>query len=86
MLQKLTYIVLKIKYSHSRQGEACKGKIVLGKTPRRLTLRRVRLQAVLDTFGSAVNLIVDFAECKPAWSSTPLSVRRFWIFENIRNF
>ena len=36
-----------------------------GKTLPWLTLRGVRLHSVLDTFGSAVNLIVDSVRCQP---------------------
>ena len=49
----LGYVAIVQKYFrnflvfHSRQGEACKDKIVPGKTPFRLTLRGVRLYAVL---------------------------------------
>ena len=47
----------------ARQGEACKDKIVPGKTPRRLTLCRVRLRAVFVTFRFSENVIVDSAQC-----------------------
>ena len=44
-------------------GETSKDKIVPGKTPCRLTLRGVRLHAVLVTFGFSENLNVDSAQC-----------------------
>ena len=40
----------KKKYSLSRQGEACKDKMDASKTPRSVSLRGVRLRAVLVNF------------------------------------
>ena len=43
----LVYVEIVHKYFLSRQGEACKYKIDTGKTPRSVSLRGVRLCAVL---------------------------------------
>ena len=57
------YIFNFFLFFHSRQEEACKDKIFHSKTLRRLTLRGVRLRAVLVTFGSSEHLIADSAQC-----------------------
>ena len=46
---EIVHIYKKNLYSLSRQGEACKDKIDAGKTPCSVSLRGVRLCAVLDT-------------------------------------
>ena len=74
------YFLKHLIFSFKARG-GLQRKIVPCKTPRRLTLRGVRLHAVLNTFGSAVNLIVDSAQCQPARSPTPRSVSQFWILE-----
>ena len=50
----------KLNFFHSKQGEACKDKIVPGKTPRRLTLREVRLRVALANFGFSKNIRIFF--------------------------
>ena len=80
---KSTHILYLLKklYSHWKQGEACKDKIVPGKSPGSVILHGVGLWAVLDTFGSAVNLNCwlctvfycaesDSAQCHTARSRT----------------
>ena len=56
MLQQFTYIFDFFQFFHSRQGEACKDKIVPHKTPRRLTLCGVRPRTVLAKFGFSKNI------------------------------
>ena len=48
--------------------------------PAQTKLLPAKLRAVLDTFGFSENLIIDYAQCQPAWSPTPRSVSQFWIF------
>ena len=56
MLQWVTYIFEFFYFFHSMQGEACKDKIVPGKTQSSFSLCGVRLRAVLVTFGFLENI------------------------------
>ena len=60
----ITHLWIRFSFTYPLvQGEACKDKIVLGKTPHRLTLRGVRLCVVLVVFGFSENLIVYSVQC-----------------------
>ena len=65
MLQQFTYIFLFFLFFSCKARSACKDKIVPRITLRRLTLREVRLCAVLVTIGSSENLIVFSQQCQP---------------------
>ena len=79
MLQQFTYIFLFFLFFSCKARSACKDKIVPRITLRRLTLREVRLRAVLVTIGSSENLIVFSQQCQPILDFQKISKK----FQNI---